>query len=110
MPVFHFTEKAFSLPGSLSLTELGGRDASQWVKAAGGLADGIRTGRYAPGEQLPSLAAMAAAACVHPRVMRRALHRLRELGYVVYRRGVGYYVSDAPPGLGQSGRSPEFET
>ena len=110
MPVFHFTEKAFSLPGGLSLAELGGRDASQWVKAAGGLADGIRTGRYTPGEQLPPLAAMAAAACVHPRVMRRALHRLRELGYVVYRRGVGYYVSDAPPRLGQSGRSPEFET
>jgi DNA-binding transcriptional regulator YhcF (GntR family) len=84
----------------MSMTELGGRDASQWVKAAGGLTDGIRTGRYVPGEQLPSLHAMAAAACVHPRVMRRALLRLRELGYVVYRPGVGYYVSDAPPGTG----------
>ena len=82
------------------MTELGGRNASQWVKAAGGLMDGIRTGRYAPGEQLPSLHAMAVAARVHPRVMRRALLRLRELGYVVYRRGVGYYVSDAPPGSG----------
>jgi DNA-binding GntR family transcriptional regulator len=104
MTVFRFSEMTFSPLRSPSLTELGGRDASQWVKAAGGLMDGIRTGRYAPGEQLPSLYAMAAAACVHPRVMRRALLRLRELGYVVYRRGVGYYVSEAPPGPGQPAR------
>lgn len=100
MTVFRFPEMTFPLSWSLTLTELGGRDASQWVKAAGGLMDGIRTGRYTPGEQLPPLRAMAVAACVHPRVMRRALLRLRELGYVVYRRGVGYYVSDVPPGSG----------
>jgi DNA-binding transcriptional regulator YhcF (GntR family) len=40
-----------------------------------------------------------AAACVHPLVMTRALLRLRELGYVVYRRRLGYYVSDTPPGF-----------
>jgi DNA-binding transcriptional regulator YhcF (GntR family) len=80
--------------------EIGGRENAQWVKAAGGLADGIRTGRYAPGERLPALADMAAAAVVHPRVMSRALRRLRDLGYVVYRRGYGYYVSEAPPGFG----------
>jgi len=79
--------------------EIGGRADSQWVKAAGGLADGIRTGRYLPGERLPTIADMAAAACVHPRVMTRALLRLRELGYVDYRSGYGYYVSDDPPGL-----------
>jgi len=66
--------------------EIGGRENAQWVKAAGGLADGIRTGRYAPGERLPALADMAAAAVVHPRVMSRALRRLRDLGYVVYRQ------------------------
>jgi DNA-binding transcriptional regulator YhcF (GntR family) len=81
------------------LPEIGGREGSQWVKAAGGLIDGIRTGRYAPGERLPTLTDMAAAACVHPLVMTRALLRLRELGYVVYRRGLGYYVSDTPPGF-----------
>jgi DNA-binding GntR family transcriptional regulator len=27
-----------------------------------------------------------------------ALHRLRELGYVTYRRGYGYFVSRTPPG------------
>jgi DNA-binding GntR family transcriptional regulator len=83
-----------------SLPEIGGREGSQWVKAAEGLADGIRTGRYDPGERLPSLADMAAAACVHPAVMARALRRLRELGYVGYVRGHGYYVSDMPPGFG----------
>ena len=80
------------------LTEIGGRPDSQWVKAAGGLADGIRTGRYAPGERLASVTDMATAARVHPRVMARALQRLRELGYVVYRSGYGYYVSEEPPG------------
>lgn len=80
------------------MRELGGRPDSQWVKAAGGIADGIRTGRYAPGERLPAVADMATAARVHPRVMARGLQRLRELGYVVYRNGYGYYVSDEPPG------------
>lgn len=78
--------------------EIGGRADAQWAKAAGGLADGIATGRYAPGERLPTLAAMAAAAVVHPRTMSRALRRLRELGYIVYRPGYGYYVSETPPG------------
>lgn len=88
------------LPGrSRPITNIGGRPESQWVKAAGGLADGIRTGRYAPGERLPSVADMAVAACVHPRVMARALLRLRELGYVDYRNGYGYYVSEDPPGV-----------
>ena len=41
---------------------------------------------------------MAAAAVVHPRTMSRALRRLRELGYIVYRPGYGYYVSETPPG------------
>lgn len=76
---------------------IGGRADSQWVKAAGGLADGIRTGRYASGERLPTVEDMALAACVHPRVMARALRRLRELGYVCYRKGYGYYVSPNPP-------------
>lgn len=88
------------LPGRpRHITNIGGRPESQWVKAAGGLADGIRTGRYAPGERLPSVADMAVAACVHPRVMARALLRLRELGYVDYRNGYGYYVSEDPPGV-----------
>lgn len=88
------------LPGrSRPIANIGGRPESQWVKAAGGLADGIRTGRYAPGERLPSIADMAVAACVHPRVMARALLRLRELGYVDYRNGYGYYVSEDPPGV-----------
>ena len=30
--------------------------------------------------------------------MSRALRRLRELGYITYRRGYGYFVSHTPPG------------
>lgn len=82
------------------LGNIGGRPDSQWVQAAGGLADGIRTGRFAPGERLPTVTDMATAARVHPRVMARALQRLRELRYVDYRTGYGYYVSDEPPGTG----------
>lgn len=78
-------------------SRIGGRPDSQWVKAAGGLADGIRTRRYVPGERLPTVEDMAIAACVHPRVMARALLRLRELGYVYYRTGYGYYVAEKPP-------------
>lgn len=78
-------------------SQIGGRAGSQWVKAAGGLADGIRTGRYARGVRLPTVEDMALAACVHPRVMARALRRLRELGYVHYRTGYGYYVTEDPP-------------
>lgn len=77
--------------------QIGGRADAQWVKAAGGLADGIRTGRYAPGERLPTVHEMALAACVHPKVMTRALRQLRELGYVRYRSGYGYFVADNPP-------------
>jgi len=87
-----------SLPENPRSPEIGGRPDSQWVKAAGGLADGIRTGRYMSGERLPPVADMAAAAVVHPRVMARALQRLRELGYVEYRNGYGYFVSGEPPG------------
>jgi hypothetical protein len=93
------------LPGRSRATEEAARPASpfagqadaQWVKAAAGLADGIRTGRYAPGERLPTVTDMALAACVHPKVMARALRRLRELGYVHYRSGHGYHVADDPP-------------
>ena len=48
---------------------------------------------------------MAVAACVHPRVMTRALLRLRELGYVDYRSGYGYYVSDGRPNSAECAHS-----
>lgn len=77
---------------------VGGRSNAQWMAAARGLAHGIRTGQYVPGEKLPPVPDMAAAAAVSHGVMSRALRRLRELGYVVLRPGDGYYVRDpAPP-------------
>ena len=57
------------------------------------LADAVRTGRYSPDERLPTLVSLAVANDVHPRTMSRALRRLRELGYVTYRQGYGYFVS-----------------
>jgi len=80
-------------------SEIGGRRNSHWATAAQGLAAAVRTGRYAPGEQLPSLVTLAAENQIHPRTMSRTLRRLRELGYVDYRQGYGYFVSPAPPGF-----------
>ena len=79
-------------------SDIGGRRNSRWATAARDLADAVRTGRYAPAEQLPPLVSLAAEKQVHPRTMSRALRRLRELGYVTYRRGYGYFVTDTPPG------------
>lgn len=79
-------------------SEIGGRRNSHWTIAARDVADAIRTGRYSPDERLPTLLSLAAANDVHPRTMSRALLRLRELGYVTYRRGYGYFVSHTPPG------------
>jgi DNA-binding transcriptional regulator YhcF (GntR family) len=79
-------------------SEIGGRRNSRWATAARDLADAVRTGRYSPDERLPTLASLAAANEVHPRTMSRALRRLRELGYVTYRLGYGYFVSHTPPG------------
>ena len=79
-------------------SEIGGRWNSHWAIAARDLAGAVRTGRYTPDERLPTLLSLAAANEVHPRTMSRALRRLRELGYVTYRRGYGYFVSHTPPG------------
>jgi DNA-binding transcriptional regulator YhcF (GntR family) len=78
--------------------EIGGRRNSHWVIAARDLADAVRTGRYSRDERLPTLVSLAVANEVHPRTMSRALRRLRQLGYVTYRQGYGYFVSHTPPG------------
>jgi DNA-binding GntR family transcriptional regulator len=79
-------------------SEIGGRRNSHWAIAAHDLADAVRTGRYSPDERLPTLVSLATANEVHSRTMSRALRRLRELGYVAYRRGYGYFVSHTLPG------------
>lgn len=79
-------------------SEIGGRPNSHWAIAARDLANAVRAGRYSPDERLPTLVSLAAANEVHPRTMSRALRRLRELGYITYRRGYGYFVSRIPPG------------
>lgn len=79
-------------------SKIGGRRNSHWAIAARDLANAVRTGGYSPDERLPTLLSLAAANEVHPRTMSRALRRLRELGYVTYRPGYGYFVSHTPPG------------
>jgi len=50
----------------------------------------------ARGDQLPSLVTLAAGNQTH-RGPCHAMRRLRELGYVTYRRGHGYFVGTVPP-------------
>ncbi|MCW5632234.1 MAG: FadR family transcriptional regulator [Rubrivivax sp.] len=65
----------------------------------------IRRGRLAPGQQLPTEAAVMAEFGVSRTVVREALSRLQAAGLVHTRHGVGTFVAaPAPPG----GRAPAF--
>jgi len=68
------------------------------------LREAIAVGRYAPGDVLPSIDALAAAANVSANVPRRALVRLAEVGLVEPRRGVGSCVINRRTDATCSGR------
>jgi DNA-binding transcriptional regulator YhcF (GntR family) len=73
----------------LSNTSTAGRGSTTTCRANGAVQEGTEA-RETTG--------LATANEVHPRTMSRALRRLRELGYITYRRGYGYFVSHTPPG------------
>jgi GntR family transcriptional regulator len=54
----------------------------------------IISGRYAPGERLPSVRELAAEAAVNPNTMQRALGELESCGLVITQRTVGRTVTD----------------
>jgi GntR family transcriptional regulator, transcriptional repressor for pyruvate dehydrogenase complex len=60
------------------------------------LADEIKSGRFAPGERLPTEQALTRAARVSRTVVREAVAALRAEGLVVTRQGVGAFVSAEP--------------
>lgn len=64
-----------------------------WTTVRDQLAAGIAAGRHAPGDRLPSEAALATRFGVNRHTLRRALADLAAQGLVQARRGAGVYVT-----------------
>lgn len=67
-----------------------------WTSIAATLRDEIAQGAYAPGDRLPTEAALAARFGVNRHTLRRALADLAEAGLVQPRRGSGVFVTARP--------------
>ena len=65
-----------------------------YLQIADMLSDGVLTGRYGPGERMPSVREMAVAIEVNPNTVQRTYAALQEWGVVETRRGQGYFVTD----------------
>lgn len=66
-----------------------------WQSIRASLASDIKEGRYAPGDKLPTEAALARRFGVHRHTVRRALSDLASTGAVYSRRGSGVFVQQA---------------
>ncbi len=64
----------------------------------------IASGRLAPGEELPSVRALAEQLLVNPNTVARAYRELEMAGVVTKRRATGTYVSEAGQPLDQDDR------
>ena len=62
----------------------------------------IETGELQPGDQLPTVAALAERYQVSTATVAKALGKLRDEGLIVSRHGWGTHVSDSPPGTPQA--------
>lgn len=67
-----------------------------WAAIARTLSDEIAAGHVAPGDRLPTEAALAQRFGVNRHTVRRALGRLAEDGLVLSRRGSGVFVQSRP--------------
>ncbi len=92
------------------LTEVGAdidrsADVPIGVQFAWALRAAVDAGRLQPGERLPPVRDIAAAAGVNVNTLRSVLARLERDGYVVARHGSGTFVADDPPSQPQIGRA-----
>lgn len=69
----------------------------------------VRTGRAAPGLQLPSVRDLAARVGVNPLTIARAYLDLERGGFVVSKVGRGTFVSADPPRMAEAERRRELE-
>lgn len=67
-----------------------------WQSIARSLTGDIGSGRYGPGDKLPTEAALSAKFGVNRHTVRRALGELAAKGLVYARRGAGVYVAQRP--------------
>ncbi|WP_267358257.1 MULTISPECIES: phosphonate metabolism transcriptional regulator PhnF [unclassified Methylobacterium] len=73
-----------------------GEGLTAWRQIADTLTADIAAGRYAPGQQLPTEAALAARFAVNRHTVRRALAALAEGGLVRASQGRGTFVEEPP--------------
>jgi GntR family transcriptional regulator len=64
-----------------------------YLQIADLLSDGVLTGRYGPGDRIPSVREMAVSIEVNPNTIQRTYAVLQEWGVVEIRRGQGYFVA-----------------
>ncbi|MCM1257389.1 MAG: GntR family transcriptional regulator [Roseburia sp.] len=58
------------------------------------ISQNIISGKYAPGEKLPSVRDLAAQAAVNPNTMQKALSELEKTGLVFAKRTSGRYITE----------------
>ena len=75
------------------MPELQQGDEPIFVALAAMIADGILTGRYQGGEQVPSTTELSVFYRINPATAARALNSLAERGVLVKRRGLGMFVT-----------------
>lgn len=78
-----------------------------YLRLRGMLAVQIITGKYAEGDQLPSVRAFAAQTGTNPLTVAKAYQTLQDDGHVLVKRGVGMFVA---PGAVEALRVQERET
>ncbi len=77
-----------------------------YVRLRETIADAILAGKYADGDSLPSVRAMAAEEQANPLTVAKAYQGFQDEGLVVVKRGVGMFVAPgARARLGESERS-----
>lgn len=73
-----------------------GKRTPLWQHIAASLTDDISSGRYRPGDKLPTEAQLAARFGVNRHTVRHALKDMGDTGLVLSRRGAGVFVTQAP--------------
>jgi GntR family transcriptional regulator len=68
------------------------------------LLDRVASGALRPGDQLPSVRALAAEALVNPNTAGKTFRELELLGVVIGRNGLGVFVSDEGPAIARARR------
>ncbi len=61
----------------------------------------IVSGRYRPGERLPSVRELAAEAAVNPNTMQRAFAQLEQMGLVYTKRTSGRFITEDEDTIGE---------